>query len=440
MYPRIFFLLAGSLLLPQVSIGAEKEDSPSLAQQNKQQLETLQRHYDRRLKRLEKRLQQTQAATRTKKANTFNPAVSLILNGTYSSYSNDPDRYELAGFPPGAEAGLEREGFSLGESEITLGANVDQNFYGQATFSLADNAGETSISTEEAYFETPGLSNGIGIKVGRFFSAMGYINGKHTHAWDFSDAPLVYRGLFGDQLTQDGVQLSWLLPTDHYILIGSELGNGVHFPAGGSHTGVGDWLVYVNTCGVIGFSHSWQLGVSHWQASNITGRQTQNPDLSGSASNFDGDSKIDAIDAVYKWAPEGNPIEQNLKLQWEYFNRLEHGVMKLNDGGLNGSYDGHQSGWYAQAVYQFMPKWKVGLRYDRLDSNNNGDNQTVLSRAGLLDNGHTPQRSSMMLAWQASEFSRVRVQYNDDRSGVNSDNQLLIQYTMVMGAHGAHSY
>lgn len=432
MKKAILVLLASAFILPQTSAANAESD------QLQQQLEDLQRNYDRRLQRIEKRLQQTQAATRTRKSNTFNPAISLILNGTYSAYSNDPEDYLIAGVPAGGEAGLVAEGFSLGESEVTLGANVDQNFYGQATFSLEDDAGETSISTEEAYFETIGLSQGLSLKAGRFFSAIGYLNDKHAHAWDFSDAPLVYRGVFADQLTQDGVQLSWLLPTDNYLMLGGELGNGVHFPAADNSGGIGDWLAFIKAGGDIGISHSWQLGISHWQADDVINRQHSNP--SGSNSSYSGNSKIDAIDVVYKWAPKGNPIEQNLKVQWEYFDRREQGQVTLNNNLATGSYDGHLQGWYLQAVYQFVPNWKAGLRYDSLDSNNNGSNNSVLDQAGLLDNGHHPQRSSVILAWQASEFSRIRAQYNYDQSGVDADQQLLIQYTMVMGAHGAHSY
>jgi len=59
-----------------------------------------------------------------------------------------------------------------------------------------------------------------------------------------------------DQLKQDGLRLSWLLPTDQYIETGIELGNGQSFPAGGSHSSIGDWAVFARTGGDIDFSHS----------------------------------------------------------------------------------------------------------------------------------------------------------------------------------------
>jgi hypothetical protein len=447
MKSTIFFAASSILLLPQLSLAEAIEaasDAASSAasqdqlsqQQFEQQLDDMQHDYDQRLSRIEKRLKETQKATRTKKANTFNPAISLILNGTYSSYENDPDNYKLPGYALSDEAGLAPEGFSLDESELTLGANVDQLFYGQATFALADDAGETSIETEEAYFETIGLTGGLTLKAGRFYSAMGYLNEKHKHAWDFIDAPLVYRGLFGDQLKQDGVRLSWILPTDTYYLIGAEVGNGVHFPSAGNHSGVGDWLVFANTGGDIGLSHSWQLGISHWQANDVKDRLSQGLNTPS----YSGDSRIDALDVVYKWAPEGNARQHNLKLQAEFFNRSESGVMTLDDTAQSSSYDGSQNGWYAEAVYQFIPQWKAGVRYDYLDSSNSGSDSVVLGNSELLADGYTPQRVSVMLAWQPSEFSRIRAQYNRDESTADTDDQFFVQYTMVMGAHGAHTY
>ena len=447
MKSTIFFAASSILLLPQLSLAEAIEaasDAASSAasqdqlsqQQFEQQLDDMQHDYDQRLSRIEKRLKETQKATRTKKANTFNPAISLILNGTYSSYENDPDNYKLPGYALSDEAGLGPEGFSLDESELTLGANVDQLFYGQATFALADDAGETSIETEEAYFETIGLTGGLTLKAGRFYSAMGYLNEKHKHAWDFIDAPLVYRGLFGDQLKQDGVRLSWILPTDTYYLIGAEVGNGVHFPSAGNHSGVGDWLVFANTGGDIGLSHSWQLGISHWQANDVKDRLSQGLNTPS----YSGDSRIDALDVVYKWAPEGNARQRNLKLQAEFFNRSESGVMTLDDTAQSSSYDGSQNGWYAEAVYQFIPQWKAGVRYDYLDSSNSGSDSVVLGNSELLADGYTPQRVSVMLAWQPSEFSRIRAQYNRDESTADTDDQFFVQYTMVMGAHGAHTY
>jgi outer membrane receptor protein involved in Fe transport len=87
-----------------------------------------------------------------------------------------------------------------------------------------------------------------------------------------------------------------------------------------------------------------------------------------------------------------------------------------------------QSGWYVQGVYQFAPRWRAGLRFDQLNS-------------GTIEADSKPKRSSVMLDWSLSEFSKIRMQYSHDQSRVDtSDRQLFVQYQMNLGAHGAHSF
>jgi hypothetical protein len=405
----------------------------------KQQIDQLKLEYEARTQALEDRIKAAEnsaiaapAATTMARNNSFNPAISLILNGSYSSYSQNPANYSLPGFALGTEAGLEKEGFSLGETEITLSANTDQHWRGQMTLSLADENGETRTEVEEAYVETLGLGNGFTVRAGRFFSGIGYLNSKHTHAWNFNDAPLVYRSLMGNQIKQDGLRLNLALPTDQYIELGLEAGNGQAFPAGGSHSGLGSWAAFIKTGGDIGDSASWQLGLSHYQANDIKGRDAV-------THQFSGDSKVNGLDLVYKWSPNGNDAERSLVLQSEYFQRDENGIVTV-DGSANSHIDASQSGWYVEGIYKFKPHWRAGLRYDYLHSHNKGENAPILQQAGLLDSGYNPHRSSVMLEWIPSEFSRIRLQYNRDNSTQQSDDQLILQYTQALGSHGAHQF
>lgn len=362
----------------------------------------------------------------------FNPDISLILDGRYAHFQNNPEDYELPGFQLGGEAGLGEDGFSLGHSELVFSGNIDDKFYGILTAALHSHDGETHIELEEAYFETLGLGAGLSVKAGRFLSAMGYLNDQHEHAWDFADAPLIYRGLFGNQLMDDGVQVSWIAPTDLFIQAGAEASRDDAY------------TLFANFGSDIGDSHSWQIGISHWE-SNIDARSSAAHDHGAGTvetPSFTGDSQINAIDIVWKWAPNGNYKDRNFKLQFEYFDRQEDGTVDLLDSNPleTTSYDGSQSGWYLQSVYQFMPQWRVGLRYDRLDSDNKGSDEEVLAEAGFDNEGITPQRYSMMLDWSHSEYSRIRLQYNRDESYEQADDQIFLQYTMSLGSHGAHTF
>ena len=46
---------------------------------------------------------------------------------------------------------------------------------------------------------------------------------------------------------------------------------------------------------------------------------------------FTGKGQILIVDGVYKWAPDGNPTETNLKLQGEFFIGRSHGLFDALD-------------------------------------------------------------------------------------------------------------
>jgi len=127
--------------------------------------------------------------------------------------------------------------------------------------------------------------------------------------------------------------------------------------------------------------------------------------------------------------------------------RTEDGDLAFDVDGSNllDGYRSRQTGWYVQGVYQFMPRWRVGLRYDEMDS---GSTRIGLVRSGellatdfpLLLPG-SPSRVTTMIDWSPSEFSRLRAQYAwDDARDADTDRQLLIQYIYAIGAHGAHKF
>ena len=129
--------------------------------------------------------------------------------------------------PSGGEVGPGERSFNLGESELTLSANVDPYFSAQMTAAIT---AEDEIEVEEAFFRTLALPSGFTAKGGRFFSGFGYLNEVHAHAWDFVDQPLAYQAFFGGQFKQDGLQVKWLAPTDLFVELGAETGNGDAVP------------------------------------------------------------------------------------------------------------------------------------------------------------------------------------------------------------------
>jgi hypothetical protein len=358
----------------------------------------------------------------------FNPAMSIILQGTFARSSQDPETYQISGLAPsGGEVGPLRRGFSLAESELVMSGNIDPYFSGWLVAALTP---EDELEVEEAFVQTLALGRGFTLKAGRFLSGIGYQNEIHQHAWDFVDAPLAYSAFLGGRLNDDGVQLRWVAPTELFLELGAETGRGRTFP--GSDTpknGAAAGTLFAHLGGDLGAA-AWRAGVSHLRTSPMD-RETED-------ALFTGKSRLWIVDAVVKWG-------QAFKIQAEYFRRKESGELTLDP--FADRYESEQSGWYGQAVYTFMPRWRVGARYDRL-SHGTVTNAIVDSGVGpvaadfpALMADHDPSRTALMVDWSATEFSRLRLQVASDKSRAGvTDNQLALQYIHSLGAHGAHRF
>jgi hypothetical protein len=434
------FAVAAALFLPHEAQAQTQDELRDLREQVKQ--------LDKRVTEAEQAA--VQASSRPAGENALNPAISLILNGIYGNLSQDPANFRINGFvPTGGDVAPPGRGLSLGESELAIASNIDHMFRGTGIFSVSP---DNQIEVEEAYIQTLALSNGFTVKAGRFFSSVGYQNQVHAHAWDFTDAPLANKVFLGNQLSDDGVQLKWVAPTDLYFDVGVEVGRGRNFPAGPADggrdkNGFGSSNFFTTLGGDLGTGTAWQASLSYLDTSPQD-RTYNDVDSTGTqvTNSFTGSSKLWALSGILKWAPNFNPTERYFKLQGEYFRRRENGNLVFDTAAAQtGSYDSTQSGWYLQGVYQFIPMWRVGYRYDRLDAGT--------TSIGLVDSGaltaadfpvlakYNPTRQTVMVDWSPSEFSRVRLQAAQDKSRSDAtDNQVFLQYIVSLGAHGAHKF
>ena len=353
--------------------------------------------------------------------NAFNPGIAAVLNGFFVAASRDPSAVRIPGFALGDEAQGPERGFSLGESEVNLTANIDPYFLGWLNLSLGN---DNSVNVEEAYIQTTSLGEGLTLRAGRMFSGIAYLNERHAHDWSFSDASLPYRVFLNNQYGDDGVQVHWLAPTNIFFEFGAEWFRGSSFPAGGAAShGKGTMTAFVHAGDDFNDSSSWLAGLSYLNA------RSDQRDTGGDL--FTGTDNLGIASLVYKWAPGGNLTVQNLILSGEFFFGRE-------SGSFNGiRIDTDRNGWYLQGVYQFMPRWSFGLRYAQLGTNGVG---AALTGSVLDDLGHTPRAESALLEFDTSEFGRLRLQYNHDDSDTKPLDQILLQYTVIYGPHPAHRY
>ncbi len=434
------------LILSLSATSVNAQDFANEVSELRQLLMTIQADYDARISDLEERLARAERQSRSAQRdadeaielaeqtaidrsagssapNAFNPAIGAILVGGYADIDSSWD--QIPGFQPAGEIGSGESGFSSGEAEINLNASVDARYFGNLTLGIGEVDGSVDVGLEEAWFQTTSLPMGLSVLGGRFFSEAGYLNSFHFHSDDFTDRPLPYQAFFGGRYTVDGVQARWVAPASLLVEIGAELNWGGGHPAtANGDSSPGAWTLFSNIGGDVGDSHSWQFGLA-WIRADAMERTAE-----GASEAFTGDSDLAVVDLVWKWAPGGNPVRQNFKLQGEYFRRSETGLF----AGL--PYDGDQTGWYLQGVWQFAPTWRTGLRHDVVDA----DNGPLLAGTGLEDPGRSSSRDSLMLDWSPSEFSRLRMQYTNDKVLPQSDHQWHLQYIMSIGAHGAHQF
>lgn len=356
-----------------------------------------------------------------------NPNISLVLN-TFAYASNlSQKELELRNIPGYTNAGIEnRKGFNLEAAELFLFAPVDPYFNLYATIPVTENGAEL----EEAYFVTTSLPYGLQLKGGKFKSGFGRINSQHPHAWDFVDIPLAYKAFSGPEgITEKGAQLTYLPPLPFYTLLGAEILQGENDILFGSDAKPGPhaYTLFAKASFDLTDNSTILFGPSI-----MTGKTKT--DSVADDTEFRGTSTLYGLEFTYKWKPSKT---QSLTLQSEYLYRRQNGDLEDMFALTTDPLKRAQDGLYFQTVYQH-DRWRVGARYDVLSF---FKDDYVLAGTNQ-DFGKKPWRASGMLEFNPTEFSRIRLQYNHDKSARDgkTNQELFLQFVFGIGAHGAHLF
>ena len=309
--------------------------------------------------------------------NAFNPAVSLILQGTYANDIAGPQhlpdhRFRAFGRGGGAAQARLRPGRNRARHRRQYrplfprrrDCVAHARGRGRGRGGVLPDAGAAGAA--------------LSLKGGRFFSGIGYLNEQHQHAWDFQDAPLVYKAFLGDQLKQDGVQLKWIAPTP--IFSRARRGTPRRRPVSRQRP---QQERHRRQRAVRPprrrhrAEHRLARGAFLPAATRpITAPTTDVDSLGGAVTNSFHRQRQDCGSPTRSSSGRrtATPLLHNFKLQGEYFRLKQNGNADLRrrrraatcSASVTGSFNTDQSGWYAQGVWQFMPRWRVGYRYDTL--------------------------------------------------------------------------
>jgi TolA-binding protein len=369
--------------------------------------------------------------------------MNISLDGLFAlAYSSAADLHniEVGDHDP------QQRGFNARNTELAFDGAVDPYFEGFANIVfLLDNDNQTEVEVEEAFMQTTSLPYNLQLKAGQFFAAFGRLNPTHPHTWDFADTPLV-NGLFlgPDGLRGVGAQGSWTLPLPWYsqLIFASQNGRG---STGFSFRNPGDNGMFFDRITTDREARGLQdfVWIPRFENSfNLSDTQTVLAGVSGAfGSNETGANsrtQIYGADLLYKWksshAEGGFPF---VKWQTEFMYRrfqAGHGA----DDSFPVAETFHDWGLYSQVLWGFKKGWVAGIRGDYVHMQDSmfTDDLDRQSRWRLSAN----------LTWYPTEFSKIRLQYNQDFLEENfflsgrEVESVFLQWEFILGSHGAHKF
>jgi len=401
----------GLSLLLFSSIYADTE-LDEIKQQLKQQ-ELSREKLEAKVARLEQESREKQSVNQSASfsQNAYLPDMALIVN--MSAVSRDIknleyENYSILGFIEASEAQIpfnKDRGFNLNYAEFAMHSSVDPYLEVFANFHLHPNEFEIG----EAFVQTRALPYGLFLKAGKFKSSFGRINSKHQHSWYFDLQPIIYESLFGpDGISDAGIQLQYLFPTDTYIMAGFEALQGTNERSFGDTESNNLYVGYLKSSVDVSDDFSALGGVSIAHGKNTTTNATN----------------------VYG-------VDITLREQLDSYSALIFQAEYLYRDKDLGESSAQQSGLYAEVICQIDKNYSTGVRYDAITKND------ITLPEGI--DGDNLQRYSAMLEYKPFEFSRIRLQYSNDQTKVidgerRDINEFILSLNIAAGAHGAHSY
>jgi len=332
-------------LLACTSLFADSDENATQVELQKQKvaIEKLQTQLDM----LSQKSQGTRNTSASFSQNAYLPDIALILNMSAVARDVNNTAYNnmaIPGFIDAGDAELpfnKNRGFNLNYAEMAMHSSVDPYFDAFAIFHLHPNAFEIG----EAYVQTTSLPYALRIKAGKFKSDFGRINSKHQHSWHFDAQPIIYKALFGpDSISDAGIQLQWVAPTDTYIMAGVEAMQGSNERSFGDTEENNLYVGYVKSSIDVGDDLSILGGVSLAHGKNTTTNATD----------------VYGVDLTMR---EQLGAYSSLIWQSEYLQRN-----MVVDGTIK-THTNKQAGLYSELVYQYNNNYSGGVRYDVITKN-----------------------------------------------------------------------
>jgi len=366
--------------------------------------------------------------------NADNPAISFVVDTTARSNTHGNGGEPLEG----------GDGFALRSGELFLSAPIDPFLRGFATINGNTTQG---FDIEEAAVVTTALPFNFTVKGGRYFADVGRLSHWHDEALPFVDRPPSLDRIIGGESRAEGVEVSWLAPTEQFIQITGGIYNSIGQQVGTELTntfGVGSWseLTYL--------AHP----TTYFDLTD-----TLNVEVGGTYFGVpkDHDRNLYGVDVTFRHQPGTSGFYQGTTIGIEWlWNRERFANQKplFNGAGaplltdptlpfnpiinpqLFGSQLNHRQGGYVYFESFFGRRFSAGLRFDYSETPSDLVNTSLLYLAPLSPNPDQIRTYSLFVTWMPSEFHRLRLQLDQIVArGEPDDQRVTLQWTAFMGSH-----
>ncbi|WP_221797079.1 hypothetical protein [Oceanobacter mangrovi] len=335
--------------------------------------------------------------------------------------------WQIPGVLMGGHASAYEQGTSLDEMSLRIMYLADGGSYGAIKLGSHDGS---ELSLENAYIGQQWQWHDIPLhaEAGEMFAFFSPHNHVHPSTEDFSLAPLGFTALFGGHVQDSGLRIA-AGDADKGLSAGLESYKGSAFPSassGGLHA------VYLRHAHQ-GFNLDWQL--QGWALmAHADNRQDDRSASSGHSHStstttafdgyFDGDTQAIGLFAATGWT---FGYHRRLSLTAEYLQMQVDGDVRDADGTQSIEMDSDYRSILLEPRLVFG-KHSLSLRYETLSLTNRLTGSAVASlgeEAGLINNGHNPQRLSSAWNWQYNDKLRLRLEWMKDKANPDRQPNLL---------------
>lgn len=334
---------------------------------------------------------------------------------------------------------------SMREVEVAVQSEVDPNTRADVFFALHD--GE-SFELEEGYITLLALPFGLQARGGKFLANFGRLNIVHNHELPQVDRPLVLVDFLGEHgVNSTGAELSRVFtPMGVYAELSyaflEALGEEGHghddAPATTVITDDNGNPVTVEIAGpdepadpngkLRDFAQVARLRLFR-ELSSAT-----NVELGLSGAHYEPEgaehTTLGGVDLTVRWKPLREGLYRSLVWRTEAIRSRRRHPAEFDPAGtlLNGREEFTRSGAYSYVEWQPARTWRIGVRGDYVESPE-GLSSDITRAVAPYVTIHT------------SEFNRYRLQYRyRDLPAGGHDHAGFLQWTVVLGPHGAHPY